>query len=124
MDDTSIWTEKYRPKTFDEVVGQDDIVKQVKSLTNSMNINHLLFAGPAVSPSCLRIDVIVGVTHQAGSLQGVGVSSLLRHVPHVVGVRSQEKMDRVTARGSIAVMKDLESFGNLLAKMLVGPAVG
>jgi len=42
-----IWTEKYRPSQFFEIVGQDDIVKRVESLTNSLNIPHLLFAGPA-----------------------------------------------------------------------------
>ena len=44
---SEIWTEKYRPKEFHEVVGQDDIVKRIKSLTDSLNIPHLLFAGPA-----------------------------------------------------------------------------
>src|SRR4030043_125668 len=44
---SSIWTEKYRPKEFLEVVGQEDIIKRVESLTNSLNIPHLLFAGPA-----------------------------------------------------------------------------
>lgn len=44
---SEIWTEKYRPKTFSEMVGQDNIVKRVRSLTNSQNIPHLLFAGPA-----------------------------------------------------------------------------
>jgi replication factor C small subunit len=44
---SSIWTEKYRPSRFYELVGQDDIVKRVEALTNSMNIPHLLFAGPA-----------------------------------------------------------------------------
>jgi len=47
MADSEVWTEKYRPKKFEEVVGQDEIVKRVKSLVNSMNIPHLLFAGPA-----------------------------------------------------------------------------
>lgn len=42
-----IWTEKYRPQRFDEMVGQEDIIKRICSLTNSMNIPHLLFAGPA-----------------------------------------------------------------------------
>ena len=47
MADSEVWTEKYRPKKFEEVVGQEEVVKRVKSLTNSMNIPHLLFAGPA-----------------------------------------------------------------------------
>ncbi|MCH8329499.1 MAG: replication factor C small subunit, partial [Nanoarchaeota archaeon] len=44
---SEIWTERYRPKTFSEIVGQPDIIKKVQALTNSMNIPHLLFAGPA-----------------------------------------------------------------------------
>ena len=44
---TTIWTEKYRPSTFEEIVGQEDILKRVKSLTNSLNVPHMLFAGPA-----------------------------------------------------------------------------
>ncbi len=44
---TEIWTEKYRPKKFEEVVGQDDIVKKIQNLTKALNIPHLLFAGPA-----------------------------------------------------------------------------
>jgi len=44
---SEIWTEKYRPIIFSELVGQDDIIKKVQSLTNSLNIPHLLFAGPA-----------------------------------------------------------------------------
>ena len=44
---SEIWTEKYRPTKFSEVVGQDDTIKKVQSLTNSLNIPHLLFAGPA-----------------------------------------------------------------------------
>lgn len=44
---SEIWTEKYRPNTFKEMVGQDDIVKRVESFVNSINIPHLLLAGPA-----------------------------------------------------------------------------
>ena len=44
---SEIWTEKYRPAKFSEVIGQDNIVKRVESLTNSINIPHILFAGPA-----------------------------------------------------------------------------
>ncbi|MEK6844660.1 MAG: replication factor C small subunit [Nanoarchaeota archaeon] len=56
---SSIWTEKYRPKEFSEVFGQNDIVKRVESLTKAMNIPHLLFAGPAgVGKSTLALVVV------------------------------------------------------------------
>ncbi len=45
--DISIWTEKYRPRNFEELLGQDEIVKRVQNLVKSLNIPHLLFAGPA-----------------------------------------------------------------------------
>ncbi|VVB80401.1 Replication factor C small subunit [uncultured archaeon] len=47
MESSDVWTEKYRPKKFEDVVGQEEILKRVKSLVNSINIPHLLFAGPA-----------------------------------------------------------------------------
>ena len=47
MNQTNIWTEKYRPSRFDDVVGQQEIIKRVRSLVQAMNIPHLLFAGPA-----------------------------------------------------------------------------
>ena len=47
MSTSEIWTEKYRPSKFSDVVGQADIIKRVEALTNSLNIPHLLFAGPS-----------------------------------------------------------------------------
>src|SRR3989344_4330775 len=47
MSQSDIWTEKYRPLKFEEVVGQQEIIKRVRSLVQSLNIPHLLFAGPA-----------------------------------------------------------------------------
>jgi len=44
---SEVWTEKYRPHTFEEIFGQEEVVKRVKNLTNSLNIPHLLLAGPA-----------------------------------------------------------------------------
>jgi len=56
---TTIWTEKYRPQKFEELVGQDEIVKQVRNLVNSTNIPHLLFAGPAgTGKSTLALIVV------------------------------------------------------------------
>ena len=56
---SEIWTEKYRPAEFSELVGQDEIIKKVQSLTNSLNIPHLLFAGPAgTGKSTLALIVV------------------------------------------------------------------
>ncbi|MFT4303245.1 MAG: replication factor C small subunit [Candidatus Woesearchaeota archaeon] len=43
----SIWTEKYRPQNFDEMVGQNEIRKRIKAFIESKNMPHLLFSGPA-----------------------------------------------------------------------------
>jgi replication factor C small subunit len=56
---SEIWTEKYRPQKFEEVVGQEDIVKRVSSLTDSLNIPHLLFAGPAGTGKSTMALIIV-----------------------------------------------------------------
>src|SRR2546425_902390 len=42
-----IWVEKYRPKSLDEVVGQEEIVERLKAYAKEGNLPHLLFAGPA-----------------------------------------------------------------------------
>ncbi|MDP4012632.1 MAG: replication factor C small subunit [Candidatus Nanoarchaeia archaeon] len=42
-----IWTEKFRPQDFSEVVGQEHIVSRIKAFVEQKNMPHLLFAGPA-----------------------------------------------------------------------------
>lgn len=44
---STIWTEKYRPSTFDEIKGQKEIVEKIRAFVESKNMPHLLFAGPA-----------------------------------------------------------------------------
>lgn len=41
--------EKYRPKSFDEIVGQDEIIQNVKNAISRPEKPHLLFVGP---PGC------------------------------------------------------------------------
>jgi len=41
-----VWTEKYRPKSLSEIVGQEEIIRHLKAFVENKNLPHLLFAGP------------------------------------------------------------------------------
>lgn len=43
----TIWTEKYRPDTLSEVVGQKKIVDRLSAFVEEDSIPHIMFAGPA-----------------------------------------------------------------------------
>ena len=45
--DHAIWTEKYRPKDFSQLKGQEKIVSKIKAFVKEKNMPHLLFCGPA-----------------------------------------------------------------------------
>jgi replication factor C small subunit len=47
MEDSAIWVEKYRPKLFDEIKGQKEIVSRIRAFVKQKNLPHMLFAGPA-----------------------------------------------------------------------------
>ncbi|RME54753.1 replication factor C small subunit [Candidatus Woesearchaeota archaeon] len=55
----TIWTEKYRPKTFEEVKGQKEIVERAKAFVEMRNMPHLLLAGPAGVGKTTLTGVIV-----------------------------------------------------------------
>mmetsp|Transcript_24770 Transcript_24770/g.32032 ORF Transcript_24770/g.32032 Transcript_24770/m.32032 type:complete len:353 (-) Transcript_24770:56-1114(-) len=46
LERTSMWVEKYRPKTLDELVAHEDIVSILTRLIESNKLPHLLFYGP------------------------------------------------------------------------------
>lgn len=41
-----VWTEKHRPNTLSEVVGQDEITKRLEAFVEEESIPHMLFSGP------------------------------------------------------------------------------
>jgi len=42
-----IWVDKYRPKKFNEIIGQDFFVKRIQAFLKTKNLPHLLFSGAA-----------------------------------------------------------------------------
>lgn len=59
LSEHSIWTEKYRPKNFLEIKGQEAIVSRVESFVKTRNMPHLLFSGPAgVGKTTLALVIV------------------------------------------------------------------
>ena len=58
----NIWLEKYRPKEFSEIVGQDEIIKAIKSRVGDnpqlCNLPHLIFEGKAGTGKTTTAKVI------------------------------------------------------------------
>lgn len=52
----TVWFEKYRPVTFDEIVGQKEIVAKVKSKLN--NLPHMILEGIAGTDKTTLVKVI------------------------------------------------------------------
>ncbi|MEZ0346516.1 MAG: replication factor C small subunit [Infirmifilum sp.] len=46
MSSTELWVEKYRPRSLDEIVDQDEIVRRLKEFVKTKSLPHLLFGGP------------------------------------------------------------------------------
>jgi len=59
--DIAPWTEKYRPKKLDDIIGQADIVSSLKSFAKQKNMPHLLFAGP---PGCGKTTATLALANE------------------------------------------------------------
>ncbi|MGB9831318.1 MAG: replication factor C small subunit, partial [Fervidicoccus fontis] len=41
-----LWAEKYRPRSLDEIVDQEETIIRLKKFVKEKNAPHMLFAGP------------------------------------------------------------------------------
>lgn len=68
-----MWTEKYRPKSLDQMVNQKNIVERLESFVRSRNVPHCIFAGPpgtgkTTAALCLAHD-LYGEVYRANLME-------------------------------------------------------
>ena len=61
-----LWIEKYRPKSLDEIVFQDNVVKALKKTKETGKMQHLLFYGP---PGTGKTSAILAVSNNILTLK-------------------------------------------------------
>ena len=54
----NVFAEKYRPKTFDEVVGQEHIIPTLRAFVKNKKLPHILFSGKAGTGKTTLVKVI------------------------------------------------------------------
>lgn len=86
------WVEKHRPKTLDDVVGNEEAVQRLRSLSETGNIPNLILTGPP----------------------GIGkTTSLLALCNQLLGDKAKEAVKELNAsdeRGIDVVRKDIKEF--------------
>lgn len=54
-----VWVEKYRPKKLDDIIGQDIVIKRLKSYVESKNLPNLMFSGPpGAGKTCSAVSLV------------------------------------------------------------------
>lgn len=70
-----MWTESFRPRTLDEVVGQEKIVERLKQFVKHVDFPHMLFSGPPGVGKTTSAEAIVNQLYKS-SERGQNVKRL------------------------------------------------
>ena len=58
-----LWIEKYRPVEFDEIIGQHNVIRHLKSFSCSKTLPHLLLSGPHGTGKSAAVECIARVIY-------------------------------------------------------------
>ncbi len=92
-----MWTESFRPKTLDEVVGQIDIVKRLKQFVRRVDFPHMLFSGPPGVGKTTCAEAIVNDLYPATARGG-----------------NVKRLNASDDRGINVVRQDIKNFARIL----------
>lgn len=65
-----IWVDKYRPKTFNDIIGQEYFVKRVRAFVESKSLPHLLFAGTPGTGKTTTAHVVARELYGENGMKG------------------------------------------------------
>jgi len=131
----NIWIEKYRPKEFSEIVGQDEIIKAIQSrVGNDCNLPHLIFEGKAGTGKTTTAEVIAKTLDtdfmplNSSEERGIDtvrgkIMSFCRHLSfHVEApfkILFLDEMDSMTPDAQLALRPVMEKYAHI-TRFIIG----
>mgnify|MGYP006266766201 FL=1 len=67
---SQVWIDKYRPQSFNDIIGQKEFVSRIQAFVESRNMPHLLFAGTPGTGKTTTALVIAKELYGQDKLQG------------------------------------------------------
>jgi len=102
-----MWTEKYRPRSLEEIVDQEDIVNRLKSFVKAKNVPHCIFAGP---PGTGKTTAALCLAHD---LYGEGYQE------HVMELNASDERGINVVRETVKTFARTRSLGQVSFKILI-----
>ncbi len=102
-----MWTEKYRPRSLDDMVDQEEIVNRLKSFVKARNVPHCIFAGP---PGTGKTTAALCLAHD---LYGPGYQE------HLMELNASDERGINVVRETVKTFARTRSIGDVPFKILI-----
>ena len=102
-----MWTEKYRPRSLDEMVDQEEIVSRLKGFVEARNVPHCLFAGP---PGTGKTTAALCLAHD---LYGEG------YMNYIMELNASDERGIDVVRETVKTFARTRSMGEVPFKILI-----
>ena len=123
------WTEKYRPKTIDDMVGNTEIISTLKRYVKDENLPHLFFSGPAGVGKTSAIQALIcdiyGREYRELQRAGLVLESNASTLNRIIHIRDRQGRPGLIKRFMMSAVPTGKSFKFLIldeAERLVDPA--